>query len=94
MRPLLSPRYNKRPHKSGFELQETHFAALRSGIPGVEVLRSVDLLGQEFTLPAGGAEKQYVLDGCDDVETDEVDLDQLRSWVIDRRSIHQVQVPR
>ena len=60
----------------------------------MEVLRSVDLLGQEFTLPAGGAEKQYVLDGCDDVETDEVDLDQLRSWVIDRRSIHQVQVPR
>ena len=59
----------------------------------MEVLRSVDLLGQEFTLPAGGAEKQYVLDGCDDVETDEVDLDQLRSWVIDRRSIHQVQVP-
>ena len=74
IRPLLSPRYNKRPCKSGFELQETHFAALRSGIPGVEVLRSVDLLGQEFTPPAGSAEKQYVLDGCDDVETDEVVL--------------------
>ena len=59
----------------------------------MEVLRSVDLLGQEFTPPAGSAEKQYVLDGCDDVETDEVDLDQLRSWVIDRRSTHQVQVP-
>ena len=41
----------------------------------MEVLRSVDLLGQEFNLLAGGAERQYMLDGCDDVETDEVDLD-------------------